>query len=42
VAYDDFVACGGLGPAKDKGLLRLEGKEYVVNEGDILAFRHAS
>lgn len=42
VAYDDFVAAGGFNGAKEKGLLRLEGKEYVVNEGDILVFRHAS
>jgi hypothetical protein len=39
VAFNDFVGCGGLGPAKEKGLLRLEGKEYVVKEGDVLMFR---
>ena len=39
VAFADFVGCGGLGPAKEKGLLRLEGKEYVVKEGDVLMFR---
>ncbi|KAL4440386.1 hypothetical protein ABPG75_003387 [Micractinium tetrahymenae] len=39
VAFDDFVAAGGLGAAKEKGLLRLEGKEYVVKEGDIMLFR---
>lgn len=42
VAYDDFVAAGGFGAAKEKGLLRLEGKEYVVKEGDILMFRFAT
>jgi GTP-binding protein YchF len=42
VAFDDYVNSGGFGPAKEKGLLRLEGKEYIVNEGDILTFRHAS
>jgi obg-like ATPase 1 len=42
VAYEDFVAVGGFGPAKDKGLLRLEGKEYVVAEGDIMTFRFAN
>lgn len=39
VAYTDFVGTGGMGPAKEKGLLRLEGKEYIVKEGDILLFR---
>lgn len=39
VAYDDYVAAGGFGTAKEKGLLRLEGKEYVVKEGDIMLFR---
>lgn len=42
MAYDDFVASGGFSGAKEKGLLRLEGKEYVVNEGDIMVFRHAT
>ena len=42
VAYDDFVRCGGSAAAKEKGLLRLEGKEYVVAEGDILNFRFAN
>jgi ribosome-binding ATPase YchF (GTP1/OBG family) len=42
VAYTDFVAAGGFAGAKEKGLLRLEGKEYVVAEGDIMSFRHAS
>ncbi|PRW39192.1 obg-like ATPase 1 [Chlorella sorokiniana] len=39
VAYDDYVTSGGMGAAKEKGLLRLEGKEYVVQEGDIMLFR---
>ncbi|KAL4429054.1 hypothetical protein ABPG77_006093 [Micractinium sp. CCAP 211/92] len=39
VAYDDYVAAGGFGTAKEKGLLRLEGKDYVVKEGDIMLFR---
>lgn len=42
MAYQDFVGAGGFGPAKEKGLLRLEGKEYVVNEGDIMTFRFAN
>jgi GTP-binding protein YchF len=39
VAYDDFVTCNGFGGAKESGKLRLEGKEYVVNEGDVMLFR---
>ena len=39
VAYDDFTTAGGLTQAKDIGRLRLEGKEYVVQEGDIMNFR---
>jgi ribosome-binding ATPase YchF (GTP1/OBG family) len=39
IGYSDFVGSGGLGAAREKGLLRLEGKEYVVNEGDIMNFR---
>lgn len=39
IAYEDFVACGGEAGAKDKGKWRLEGKEYVVQEGDVMHFR---
>lgn len=39
VAYKDLVACGSMGAAKEKGLVRSEGKEYVVQEGDVLLFR---
>ena len=39
VAYDDFVACGSLLKAKEKGLVRSEGKEYVVKDGDVVHFR---
>jgi len=39
VAYSDFISAGGISAAKEKGLLRLEGKEYVVKEGDIMLFR---
>ena len=42
VAFSDFVTVGGMGPAKEKGLMRLEGKEYVVQEGDVLMFRFAN
>jgi GTP-binding protein YchF len=39
IAYDDFVACGGEAGAKDAGKMRSEGKEYVVQDGDVLLFR---
>ena len=39
VSYDDFVALGGEQGAKDAGKLRLEGKDYIVKEGDVLHFR---
>ena len=39
VAYDDLIACGSHNAAKEKGLIRLEGKDYVVQDGDIMLFR---
>ncbi|MBM3751429.1 MAG: redox-regulated ATPase YchF [Acidimicrobiia bacterium] len=39
VAYDDLVACGSVAAARDKGLYRMEGKEYVVKDGDVLLFK---
>ncbi len=39
IAYDDLVTCGTMNIAKDKGKVRLEGKEYVVKDGDIINFR---
>lgn len=39
VAYEDLVATGAMSAAKEKGLVRSEGKEYVVQEGDVLLFR---
>ncbi|MDH3394487.1 MAG: redox-regulated ATPase YchF [Desulfobulbaceae bacterium] len=39
IAYDDFIACNGEAGAKEKGLLRLEGKEYIVKDGDCMHFR---
>ena len=38
-AYDDFIACKGEHGAKDAGKMRLEGKEYVVKDGDVMHFR---
>ena len=39
VSYDDLMACGTHAAAKEKGLVRLEGKDYVVQDGDIIVFR---
>jgi len=38
-AYDDFIACGGEQGAKEAGKLRLEGKDYITHEGDVMHFR---
>ncbi len=40
VAYDDFIAAGGWSQAKQKGKLRVEGKEYIIKDGDIIEVRH--
>jgi ribosome-binding ATPase YchF (GTP1/OBG family) len=39
IAYDDFIRLKGEAGAKDAGKLRLEGKEYIVKEGDVMHFR---
>ncbi len=39
IAYDDYVSLGGEQGAKEAGKLRLEGKSYIVNEGDVMHFR---
>ena len=41
IGYADMVATGSMQAAKDKGLLRSEGKEYLVQEGDIMEFLHS-
>jgi ribosome-binding ATPase len=38
IAYEDLIKCGSMAEARKKGLLRLEGKEYIVKDGDILNF----
>ena len=42
IAYDDYVAAGGEVGAKEAGKMRLEGKEYVVKDGDVMHFRFAN
>ncbi len=39
VAYDDLVNCGSVAAAREKGLYRMEGKEYIVKDGDVLLFK---
>ena len=39
INWQDFVDCGGELPAKEKGLMRLEGKDYIVKDGDVMHFR---
>jgi len=39
VAFDDLKACGSMAAARDKGLIRSEGKEYVMHDGDVTLFR---
>ena len=42
ISYDDYVRCGGEAGARDAGKLRLEGKDYVVSDGDVMHFRFAT
>ena len=39
VSFDDLMACGSMNAAKEKGLVRSEGKDYVMQDGDIVLFR---
>jgi len=39
IGYDDYITLGGELPAKEKGKLRIEGKEYIVSDGDVMHFR---
>jgi len=39
IAYDDLMACGTMAAAKEKGLIRSEGKDYVMKDGDVTLFR---
>ena len=39
ISYDDLIACGSMTAAKEKGLVRSEGKEYVFQDGDVVLFR---
>ncbi len=39
ISFDDLIACGSMAAAKEKGLVRSEGKEYVMRDGDVVLFR---
>jgi GTP-binding protein YchF len=39
VAYDDLLTCGSVAAAREKGLYRMEGKDYIVRDGDVLLFK---
>jgi hypothetical protein len=42
IAYGDYIACGGETGARETGKMRLEGKDYVVADGDVMHFRFAT
>ena len=39
ISYDDLVSCGNMVAAKEKGLVRIEGKDYIMQDGDVVLFR---
>lgn len=39
ISFDDLIACNGMTAAKEKGLIRSEGKDYTMNDGDVVVFR---
>ena len=39
ISYEDFISCDGESGAKQKGKLRLEGKDYLVKDGDVIHFK---
>ena len=39
VSFDELMACGSMAAAKEKGLVRSEGKDYVMQDGDVVLFR---
>jgi ribosome-binding ATPase YchF (GTP1/OBG family) len=38
IGFDDLLKCGNIAEARKRGLLRLEGKEYVIQDGDVVTF----
>jgi ribosome-binding ATPase YchF (GTP1/OBG family) len=41
VRWDELLAAGGIAAAKEKAQVRLEGRDYIVQEGDVILFRHS-
>jgi len=41
VRFEDLAAAGSLAEARNRALLKLEGKEYVIRDGDVVYFRHS-
>ena len=41
VRFADLVACGSIAAARERGLVRLEGKDYEIQDGDVITFRFA-
>ena len=39
ISFEDLIACGSMAAAREKGLVRSEGKEYVMQDGDVVLFR---
>jgi ribosome-binding ATPase YchF (GTP1/OBG family) len=39
IGWQELVECGGYAPARDKGLLRIEGRDYVVRDGDVITIK---
>ena len=39
VAYGDLIRCGSIASARENGLYRMEGKDYVVQDGDVMLFK---
>ena len=40
IAWEELVECGGYAPARDRGLLRIEGRDYVIADGDVITVKH--
>jgi len=38
-AYSDLIACGSAAAVRERGLLRVEGRDYIIRDGDVLHFR---
>ena len=42
VSYDDLIAAGSLAAARAAGKARIEGKDYIMRDGDVVEFRHSA